>query len=478
MRPALISLVCVFAGCSSFDSSSLQSQDLVAQRLDEADFRYVSQVVAEGANRVYYKVYQYDAGSQSYNAIRGGRFDGMLLARDIDNLIALPDGTNTDGRFNKILLEPAETRTGETAIVSVTGTADGTIVMAVETDVSRNGVALAGILKDKEFFVVLGEFEGLRELPCMDQSAFRGSLLGILQCAGLTSPGGGGGDGGGDAGDRLLEDMGGLLGEPDCDSDKLGPVTQQRGRQTPEYWRRRADHARQMRNYLPWGTPDPQHVAELNSRYERLEAARLELANRTQRLDEAESNPLTPEDELRKAIIKYKQALAAERRAERAVEEQREKVNANSTSPIVPPGVDAPEGFEDPRCAGRGVDANRGTLFTNSEFCGGEDPISCIIRQRDSLFGLTDGQCWSESGPDDARHIVCGPAERFPGRAGSLTPDEIPRPTECPPDDIDCWTDPVGPTTTGGSVAVRYVDLTPLGELLAVICAQVGCPET
>jgi Sec-independent protein translocase protein TatA len=461
------------------------------RRLGPEDLAVAAQDVARGPRDIHYKTYRFDAASKEYLPERGGRFEGFLLDRTPETLVPLPDATYTDGRFNRIVYYARQGPGKEIVMLSASGTPDGTRVIGLEEPGRGPRIRLGIVLKDERFLSILGDLDAVAALPCLDAAARRGSLLDLLRCAGLSAPAGAGG---GSQDDGLLGDMGALLGDPDCPDDPLGPVMDDRGRpraSAGELRQRAVDLEKAIRRLADdrASYAGDARLREAADAYGRALAIERNATNDVVRAMEALKALQDPDREpppTPKEIRDAEQAVQAQESHRQAAERHRQQAEAEfkarqrasgSTSPSQPSGLETPPPV-DPRCQGRKVDAARGTLFTNPDFCGGDDPITCLRRQQDSLFGLTEGQCWTEVGPDDAPRITCGPADRGrvrPPPAG--TPPDPDAGRECEGASIDCWTDPVAPRTPSGRIAVRYVDLTPMGAILVGLCAGGGCPR-
>ena len=474
----------LLAGCSApapMGEDSMPS----ARRLGAADFEVVGDAASVAPAVLYYKAYRFDARKSVYVTERGGRLRGFLTHRDRAGYRMLPDGSYDDGQFNRVELVPLEDRKQRPVIMSISAAPDGTSVLGLEDEDSSPRLRLVITFKDRSFLGVLSEREMLSELPCMDASARRGSITDLLRCIGLT---GSGGDGGGSAGGSALTGSGGLLGEPDCKDNPLGPVTQQspnpaeverrinqlrdemnqaiaeRNRQTSESARRaHQDYINQLAGEL-------RHLEALQDAREALKALRD--PSRVPPATKKEIHRAEDRIQMEEGLVeRYHERVKA---SLRELNRQRRQSGGGGRSPsLVDTGEAAP--IADPRCQGRKVDAARGTLFTNRDFCGDDDPLTCLRRQEDSIYGLTEGQCWTETGPDDRTMLVCKERERqHPDADPASGADEPPR---CEATDVDCFTDPVAPRYSSRGIATRYFDLTPMADVIAALCASGGCPD-
>jgi hypothetical protein len=475
--------ILLLAGCSTPASMGEDSMPS-SRRLDAADLEIVREAASVSPTLLHYKVYRFDARKSLYVAERGGRLMGFLSHRNRAGYRLLPDGSYDDGQFNRVQLVPLQDRNQQPVIMSISAAPDGTSVLGLEDKDSAPRLRLVVLFKDRAFLGVLSEREMLGELPCMDASARRGSITDLLRCVGLT---GSGGEGSGPGGGSQLPEGGGLLGEPDCKDNPLGPATQQspnpaevqrrinqvrdemnraiaeRDRQTSESARRA------LQDYINQLAGELRHLRALQDAREALKAlrdpGRVPPATKKE-IHHAEDRVQMEEGLVQRYHERVKSSL-------RELNRQRRQGLPVSSPSLVDTGEAPP--VTDPRCQGRKVDAARGTLFTNRDFCGDDDPLTCLRRQEDSIYGLTEGQCWTETGPDDRPMLVCKERERqHPDDDLESGPDE---PSRCEATDVDCFTDPVAPRYSNRRIATRYFDLTPMADVIAALCASGGCPD-
>jgi hypothetical protein len=473
----------LLAGCSTpapMGEDSMPS----ARRLGAADFEVVADAASVAPVALYYKTYRFDARTSVYVAERGGQLQGFLTHRDRAGYRLLPDGSYDDGQFNRVELVPLEDRKQRPVIMSISAAPDGTTVFGLEDADSSPRLRLVITFRDHSFLGVLSEREMLSELPCMDASARRGSITDLLRCIGLT---GSGGDGGGAGGGSALPGSGGLLGEPDCKDNPLGPATQQSpnpaevqrridqvrddmNKAIAERDRQTSDSARQAyQDYINQLAGELRHLRALQDAREALKELRD--PSREPPANKKEIHHAEDRIQMEEGLVeRYHERVKA---SLRELNRQRQSGGGAHSPSLVDAGEAAP--VADPRCQGRKVDAARGTLFTNRDFCGDDDPLTCLRRQEDSIYGLTEGQCWTETGPDDRPTLVCKERERqHPGEGPASGSDEPPR---CEATDVDCFTDPVAPRFSNRRIATRYFDLTPMADVIAALCASGGCPD-
>lgn len=139
--------------------------------------------------------------------------------------------------------------------------------------------------------------------------------------------------------------------------------------------------------------------------------------------------------------------------AEHRIRERRRRGGTDSPipDPVGGPGTQA----QDPRCLPR----------TDLSSCG-SDLLACVGKTQDPLRNFTEGNCWRETGPNDAPTIVCRRQEEDPdhpdGPIGPGGPDAGP---------VD------GPSNfpTGPRTSIRFIDLTPLGAIIKGTCVRDGC---
>lgn len=471
-------------GCANTgaDDSNVASSEAVAPRsLSQAELDAFSKALNRPAPLYYYQTYRYDWSAREYQLVRGGSLHAYLAPVPPERLEKLADGTFTDGRFNRITMQPVELE-GEAHTFAFTGTPDGTRIYSVADPREVGRVRFAVIERYRELISVIAAAEALRNLPCVQLAARRGATGGLLRCLGMPESGssGGGGAGTGDGG--LPEFDSPLLSEPDCKYDPRGRVYQ--AYRQMSYEDRIADAERIEEEAQQWDNLARGATSASDRRaLERLADTRRADANRTRELAEAERQESGVRDNpssSARAIERAERTTCTARDNLRRAEEKSFDAYERAYHPRTrgggggsPPIGETPQ-VQDPRCEGREVDAARGTLFTNRAFCGGDDPLTCLRREQDSLYGLTDGQCWTETGPDDSRQIVCARGEDESERPGVDGGVEVP---ECEAQDADCFTDPVAPRNPRGQVMLRYVDVTPLGAFLIGWCARGGCPD-
>jgi hypothetical protein len=487
----------ITAGCAApkqMPSSGVE--DLAAERLPESELEYLRVRLDAVAQEYVYRTYQRRSPGKAFSVVRGGTFEGTLLLRRPNGLYSLLDGTLTDKRFNRIVIEAVADGQQVQAWLHVASMPDGSQLVGVAPAIGDGELSLV-ILRTEDALTVFLTRELIGILPCIDQEAAEGTISGLVNCA--SSSDGGSGGVGGQVGGALD-----LLGEPDCGENHLGPVSiilpgypprRSGAQRAREIQREREQLSDYINNDLS-GDREAQNV------YRRLSGALAIEQRANERLAEAEAEA---DRHYRPGEFPTEEQRAAQRRAEARVRVAQSGVNeaernraqrerevrdfertrrrpangsdsegdqGNGTSQ---PPIGGEEAHEDPRCQGRRVDAERGTLFTNPDFCGDDDMFTCLRREQDSLFGLTEGQCWRETGPDDAPRIVCGRTDR--GDQLSADPSAA-RDRECEDGQFGCWTDPVAPITSSGKIAVRYVDVTPMAGILIGLCARGGCPRT
>jgi hypothetical protein len=472
--------ILVLAGCAPPSPPANQSQ-LDVRRLGAADFAVVRDAAAGGPTQLHYIVYRYDARLKTYVAERGGQLQGFLTHRDRDGYRLLPDGSYDDGQFNRIEFVPLQDQQQQPMLVSVSATPDGTSIFALEGRDHTPRLRLIVFFRDRGLLGVLGEREMLGELPCLDASARRGSVTDLLRCVGLAASEGAGGPSGGSSG---LPGAGGLLSEPDCKENPLGPAVDSpnaeelKRRETAlERLLEEAREARDRQTDADARAAYDAYIRALTLERNAIQAVQRELSE----LNELRSRVPPPtaremrqaefELRLQESILRGAHNLAKDRL--RALQRYQSGGGSTPSPSLVDTGEPAP--VADPRCKGRQVDSARGTLFTNRDFCGDDDPLTCLRRQADSLYGLTEGQCWTETGPDDRPTLVCN--ERTRQHPDNPLESGPPQPPDCDATDVDCFTDPVAPRYSNRSIATRYFDLTPMADVIAALCASGGCPD-
>jgi hypothetical protein len=149
-----------------------------------------------------------------------------------------------------------------------------------------------------------------------------------------------------------------------------------------------------------------------------------------------------------------------------------------NTQPPAGPDEQRVATWQSSRCNGMKADAARGQLWSNKDYCGDDDPLTCIRRTKDTVAEVTDDACGVEIGPNDAAIVRCNdPRGKTDPQAG-----------RCPADDPTCISDGVGSGNRpgsrrrsggrGGSVPWGYVETTKFGQSLERFCANGGCGET
>jgi len=447
------------------------------ERLTHAELDEFAIALRRPALDYNYVVYGYDWADKRYRLERGGKFAGYLAPLPSQRLRALADGTFTDGQFNRIGVRRVSVN-GEPHDLTIASTPDGTTVVAAAGIGDASGVRFVIIERLRELISVIAEAGALRDLPCIGRAAHAGSTGDLMRCLGATPGQAGGGSSGGGAGDLL--GSGGLLEDPDCKRDMFGSVTYRSGMRRT--FKDRMDDAGLVRSladmYRRQADGEPKidrerAMRDLANAYDLEADLTEELAQAEEDEARVRADPNSTEQQRADAAARTDHVRAKLRSAERDRQEAWERQQRAGRTRTRPAPGEAPP-VEDPRCRGREVDSERGTLFTNRDFCGDDDPLTCLRRQQDSIYRFFDGQCWTETGADDARHIVCASEAD-----GSDRPDADGgvEPPECEPQDVDCWTDPVAPRAPRGRTNLRYVDITPMGAFLLGLCARGGCPQ-
>lgn len=146
-----------------------------------------------------------------------------------------------------------------------------------------------------------------------------------------------------------------------------------------------------------------------------------------------------------------------------------------ASQPAIGPDGMPGGGMEDPRCAGNATATSQGSVWGN--FCRNEagehvGMMECARRMADSTYAVSGGRCWTETGPADGPQVVC--RESHPGEAGGAGPGDG---TSEGGSGAGTTDDPRTSNLGGPGIGTRYVDTTPLGGILTVLCSHGECPD-
>lgn len=122
----------------------------------------------------------------------------------------------------------------------------------------------------------------------------------------------------------------------------------------------------------------------------------------------------------------------------------------------------------DPRCQQQDIDAARGSLFANADFCASKDFLSCLAAEADPIRKITDGKCATVESPLGGKMLKCNDDKGAPLEV---------QPSEQDGSDPLEWTDPTSPPFHQGKIHTRFVDTLDLGHLMVGLCAADGCPQ-
>jgi hypothetical protein len=148
----------------------------------------------------------------------------------------------------------------------------------------------------------------------------------------------------------------------------------------------------------------------------------------------------------------------------------------NPRSPSIGPDGLPQGGFADPRCSGNKTAMAQGTMW--GDFCRNKDGshigmMECLRKMGDSIYAISGGRCWKESGPAGGERIVCRQEERRSGAGSDGDPGSGVAPGGSDSGSTEAG---IGGGRRSGE-AGRYIDTTPMGGFLAGFCAKAGCPD-
>jgi hypothetical protein len=270
------------------------------------------------------------------------------------------------------------------------------------------------------------------------------------------------------------------LWQPDCSDDSNPGIPESRSGDdlTPEDYEERAElHEKRAGELRQSGDPRDETIAEF---YERLAGYAREVSESVQEyervLDEAAqefeaTGDLSTETKERLRSAEHRALVAAGAYDPDVVDQRIEEIETQLRraregqgqypDPSDPLGSD----LQDPRCAGRKTQAAQGTLFTNKQFCGESDMITCLRRASDSVFAFTGGVCRTETGPEDSALLVCTKQEQ-PGAEAS----EGPGGADAGPVDA-----PLSFRLPGSErIEQDFIEMTPLGGIIINLCMADG----
>lgn len=295
------------------------------------------------------------------------------------------------------------------------------------------------------------------EAECVEKAAKANDFEAVLACLGLLDPSGGGG-GGGEGG---LFDAGFVgLGEPDCSDGNIVTKPDSPGWRVPLPSPQRTQDSFTMANRRPdelGFDPTDEYNAAAQKLIDAISAYNLADV-------EANSNPEDPAAQQRRvqAARDFYKAEAEYLQAEQ---------EASQSQPGSEPVPGDPSAPVDPRCEQRETDSERGSLFSNGDFCKSGDFLTCLAEEQDSIRKITDGKCATVESPVGGTMLRCNDEGGDPLEV-SPQGEEV-----YPPDDPLEWTDPTSPPTHRGKIQTRFADTFDLGHVLIGLCAAGGCPS-
>ncbi|MDJ0789458.1 MAG: hypothetical protein QNK05_21845 [Myxococcota bacterium] len=383
-------------------------------------------------------------------------------ARPIDGLEIDGDGFRIDEHGHAFWAGKDEEGQGGTRVASFLN--GGPRMLTVDFD--ADGVVDAGFSDSPHAPIVTAfarpELEFL--FDCIEQMTQKGD--GPYEAAKLClrgDPGAGGGSSGASLGS--LPSQGPMSQEPDCGS--RSPISD-----TTYHPDEIRELAEQVREYNDASNPESDR--QLDATADLLVETLEDLADATEqeKLERLDTGDVTPQT--------AKDIHQLTKRARNLYDwyRQRESEVYGGSGIFLPP-ID-PAGGEpapaDPRCSGRAKQAAWGTLWASPEHCGGLDPLACMAKFESPLHAATGGTCALEPGEAGGSRFVC--RERGVSLFDCIASGDF---EACqPPDDGSGGSDPgdLGNDQPGpggsGSVASgpigAYVDLTPVGDVIALVC--------
>ena len=131
----------------------------------------------------------------------------------------------------------------------------------------------------------------------------------------------------------------------------------------------------------------------------------------------------------------------------------------------------------DSRCAERDTDSQRGTLFSNPDFCKSGDYLQCLAEEQDPVQRITNGKCRTVEGPAGGTMLACGDNPEWSGldwmeRAKSEASSNC----GSSPDGMQSYCDFNVPFANTNDIGKEYIETLDLGPVLGGLCAAGGCP--
>jgi hypothetical protein len=400
---------------------------------------------------------------------------GLVVLRDVTGLREVGKDFVDDGRGNLVHQGRLPRRQGPAAAYSLTLFQDGSMALAVDLDaddvvdaaVSR-GIDRFGFLRDAE----LDETDDCFERAMREH---RNPIDAMAECLGLPSLGGRGAGRSGGIGSRFTRPDcgdagfgGGRFGWVSAPDQRPGD-TNKALEQLRNEMLRQADIAQ-----ITADAADDAGDADLAEAYDRLANAAEDAAIAAQRARDTAAGSLERDAEMGDVEAAYERVLEEFERVQEAEEKRQNPPGGGTTEPM--PG-EIPEGM-DPRC-----DPVDTWTEIWTRYCA-EDPYECILRLNDPFYAATDGQCWSETGPDDEEIVRCRGNDSMAeclAAGGSVedcaseTMNRCAVDTERRPEGCQGYAPAGRPVVEGAPRgAVELLDVVPLGGVIAAICREAG----
>lgn len=456
----LLNLAVLFAltlsSCKEEVSTPDENSQITVARLSASELEYYSSFIANQSPRLYHSL-SFRIDENGIYQVGYDTIEAYLISRPVSALDLTVSGLWTDGNRNQILRSTFITEDNSKHDFSITVSANRDLVISVDMDQDENLDIVVQRVGDN-LISVMTDIETLEVLRCVEGLEVTSANLfeSILDCLSKFRNGGGGGW------DQLHEMADAFL-NPECEENTI--VSDR-----PIAWKKVADRYDRVAQYVEYrsgGSSRHQPLANAYRQAARIlrEMSAIEEALQRPDLTDAELSELSDSlDELSSDLSRFYGEIA------RGLSEFRKDYPID---PIEDPSRPSEGAVSHPRCQQRDTDTQRGTLFTNIDFCPDADFIQCIRRQNSALYALTEGQCYIEEGPSGGDILVCEETERLED-IPILPPDDENSPYN--PDGNDDL-DPNAPQGSNGQIAESYVNLTPLGDFIIGLCSQGGCPR-
>lgn len=387
---------------------------------------------------------------------------GLFLMRNPEFMKRLSNGAFDDKQGNLIYFGQLTNDQKQYMNYSLTFTAAGQVIMAFDIDSDGLVDGMIGRISPERFWGLEKNALPPALLQCLRLAQEKEIFGALAGCWGKDNKGGKTSAGKGFAGvaSHPFDDFIDSLSNPRCspqmpgdivrDPPKAEVVVEQISLALTEVEARQATERAERAGNEAAATELKTAVNEIRRTREAL--TRVETASTQTERDNASRDYSSHRSAARAALGR------AERRGGGRITLPETSVPTYSRRPI------GPNPDENPLCTiGSPNGQGGGFLWRNKKFCGEDDMITCMDRAGDALIDFTQGRCRKVIGPADNPTILCKKKE------DPLAPPDA-DPQSGPADGPIRF-----PVIPGVKVDYAFVDATPLGAILVVLCQVDAC---